>query len=503
MHRIICSAAVVVLLASCTAVPIRTNRCDASKEANRCEQYARTVETSIKQINESPLHREEVKAATFENHRADGFQVGFIEFDDQGWFHNHEQFETVKAQVEKALSIDRPKQTPAILVAFTHGWRHTAAACDRDVVCFREVLRGLAVYEEERAKLCGDPAKPECARRMVVGVMTGWRGAPISKRAGLLENLNVLSFYSRKRTAHLIGQSGYVSTVVGWLNQLHRRLPENSRLVLAGHSFGGAMLFSSVAGVLNQQVAEARYRPGRPDLLNCDSFDPAGIGDLVVLLNPAFEALRYDSIHDRTRDLVDCKPRRTLMLTLASETDRYNSIAFTAGRALGTLFQRFPSAKQRSQSLHAVGHHTDFQTHRLDANTALSQTRALFTDVDGTTVKEPCRCQYKVNEEAMRQLARDVATAGARGAGSALAAYGFSDGGVCTAPSCLKPVPGKQMHNPFKVVQVDSEIINGHSDIYNPRILDFLVRSVSSAADPRVAPPRPVPSAATQPAPMP
>jgi hypothetical protein len=493
MNRILCSTAVLVLLASCTTVPVRTQRCDASIETNKCADYARTEKTSIKEINENDQERAAVEAATFEDHEDAGFKIGFVEFDDQGWFHNHEQFEAVKDKVEKALGVDGDESTPAILVAFTHGWRHTAAACDRDVVCFREVLRGLAVYEEERARLCGNRENPNCAKRMVIGVMTGWRGAPIGEDTGPLENLNVLSFYSRKRTAHLIGQSGYVSTVVGWLNQLHRRLPANSRLVLAGHSFGGAMLFSSVAGVLNQQVAEARYRPGRPDLFDCDSFDPAGIGDLVVLLNPAFEALRYDSIHDRSRDLVNCKPRRTLMLTLASETDRYNSIAFTLGRTLGTLFQRFPAPKQRSQSRRAVGHHDDFQTHTLTRNpTAAYRESALFTDGERGKDREPCRCPYRVNEEAMRQLARDVATGG--GAESALAAHGFSDDGTCTAPSCLKVLPGKQMHNPFKVVQVDSAIINGHSDIYNPRILDFLVRSVSSAADPRITPAPRIPS---------
>lgn len=483
MFRLISGAALLLLFVSCTTIPARTVPCDASVEANNCQQYARDIESSVERLATEPAHRKEVEKATFEYHPKDGFMVGFVEFDDQGWIFNHEQLEAVQRHIENAVKVNDPPARPAIIVSFTHGWRHTAAACDRDAVCFREVLRGLAVYETERARLCSEKAArnqrtsdPLCVRRDVIGVMTGWRGAPIGQRAGLLENLNVASFYSRKRTAHLIGQSGYVSTLVGWLNQLDDRLPENSRLILAGHSFGGAMLFSSVAGVLNQQVAEARYQPGRR-LTDCNTFDPEGVGDLVVLLNPAFEALRYSSIDDRTNDLKDCRPRRTVMLTLASETDRYNGFWFSVGRGLATLFQRFPSPKQRSQAVRAVGHFEDFRTHQLAENRSTIETRSLFREEDAG----PCKCKNRVDEEAMKALAADVAE-------NAVEAYGTAaQGGRCKAPSCLEEIEGKERHNAFKVVAVDDYVINGHSDIYNWRILDFLVRAVSSAADPHVS----------------
>ncbi|HEY0156847.1 MAG TPA: hypothetical protein VGF28_06085 [Thermoanaerobaculia bacterium] len=483
MLRLVSSAALLFLFVSCTTIPARTVPCDASDEANNCQQFATKIDSSVERLAKEPEHRAEVEKATFEHHTKDGFMVGFVEFDDQGWIFNHEQLEAVQRHIEAAVKVNNPPARPAIIVSFTHGWRHTAAACDRDAVCFREVLRGLAVYETERARLCTENAAqrgrtddPLCLRRDVIGVMTGWRGAPISQRARQLENLNVASFYSSKRRAHLIGQSGYISTLIGWLNQLDDRLPENSRLILAGHSFGGAMLFSSVAGVLNQQVAEERYRPGR-DLMDCNTFKPAGVGDLIVLLNPAFEALRYSSIDDRTNDLKGCRSQRTVMLTLASETDRYNGFWFSAGRRLATMFHRFPSPKQRTQAVRAVGHFDAFRTHTLNENQSANEKASVYK----ASEPGPCNCKYQVDEAAMKQLAADVAR-------DPLAGYGVAaQAGGCTAPSCLEEVEGKERHNPFKVVEVDESIINGHSDIYNSRILDFLVRAVSSAADPRVS----------------
>src|SRR5687768_81677 len=142
----------ILLSGACTHLPARTER---------DQKQPRTIATSIDRITDDAVHRGEVAASTLELHEGDDpaspdddFAVGFVEFDDQGWFHNEAQFATVKREVEALLLPQGGPSHPAILVGFIHGWRHSAAVCDRDVTCFREVLRGLSVYEAERAAIC-------------------------------------------------------------------------------------------------------------------------------------------------------------------------------------------------------------------------------------------------------------------------------------------------------------------------------------------------------------
>jgi hypothetical protein len=498
MKRVLSIAVAAALSAGCTHMPARTVVGD---------DHPGTVTTSIERIAKDKAERRAAAAATVELHPEDRFMIGFVELHDQGGFYNESQFHAVQEAVEAALFAGG-RARPAIVVGFVHGWRHNAAVCDRDVNCFREVLRGLAIYEAARAAACARhfPAgTPYCEQRQIVGVMLGWRGAPL--RRGPLERLNVLSFYSRKNAAHTIGQAGNVASVVGWLNRLDQRLaqaeppanggkPSVSRLILAGHSFGGAMLFSSVDGVLHAQIADQRFLNGL-EPVECDQFRPAGVGDLIVLLNPAFEALRYDSIDAATRTLTGCTRPRSALVTLASRTDRYNGFWFRVGRTLSTAFDRFEVSAQRREARQSLGHYEPQQTHRLEPNPSAAAVSGEDDTVFGASPSaekgekpNPCLCRNRADEAKMKALADSVYGDGPRRNGREVNLYAqmATPAASCDTPSCLTAIERNEDHNPFKVVTVDRAIIDGHSDIYNPQLLDFLVRSVAAADAPRPQP---------------
>jgi hypothetical protein len=503
--RHLAAASAALCFTACISLPARTPR---TGEGNPSV----TAKTSIQQIESERAHRAAVGKTTFEHHPE--FMLGFVEFDDQGWFFNDAQFVTVKNELERELrntGTPGAKPAPAILVAFIHGWRHNASVCDRDVVCFREVLRGLSVYEKARARRCKTVSDgPDCQERRIAGVLLGWRGSPVrptsrSFVAQKVEWLNVLSFFSRKSAAHNIGQAGQLASVIGWLQGLDQALSKqasNSRLVLAGHSFGGAMLFSGVSGFLNEQIAESRFDQARPSLTDCNDFRPRGVGDLIILLNPAFEALRYHSIHKGTTDVTQCKEPHTVMMTLASKNDRYNQIAFPIGRWLSTAFDHFTKkTDQRKQTVTALGHYEPFRTHELVMNTE-RKAPVLFEKLQAeatvTRISEPrreCSCQYQVNDDAMIGLGEALyddiaASTQKRGYAPFQQTSDAPPSSVppplraalppCDAPACLNVVGNYDPLIPFAVVSTDPKIIDGHSGIYNAQLLDFIVRSLAS-----------------------
>ena len=194
------------------------------------------------------------------------YLLGFVEFDDLGWAWNREQGRVLFREIRKV-------ERDVLMVLFAHGWKHNADSCDTNVTCFREALRGLHAAE---TALYGENA------RQIVGVYVGWRGD--SAKGSVPKQL---SFFDRKATAHKVG-SGSLTELIVRLKEERTMRGGNSRLVIVGHSFGGAAIFSATSQLIMDRLATADERGGAV----------RGLGDLVVLVNPAFEAARYQPLHE-------------------------------------------------------------------------------------------------------------------------------------------------------------------------------------------------------------
>ena len=94
-------------------------------------------------------------------------------------------------------------------------------------------------------------------------------------------------------------------------------------MVTIGHNLGGAALFSSLHSVLAERVSSRPYK----------TISSRGFGDLVVLLNPAFEAIRYGSLYGLSQDECRKYPETQLpkLVILTARDDPFGRWFFPMG----------------------------------------------------------------------------------------------------------------------------------------------------------------------------
>ncbi len=363
------------------------------------------------------------------------YTLGIVEFDDQGQLYDREQMTALLAHLYEIAEQDN-----LLISVFVHGWHHGAKVNDSNIVNFRQSLLKLSKLEHFDAR------QKDREPRRVVGVYTAWRGESISVPA-----LNVLTFYSRKNVAQTVGHGG-VTELFARLEELRdvrekarRGSDDDSRncLVVVGHSFGGAIVYSALSQILMERFVES---PATGAI--------SGFADLVILVNPAFEALQFATLGDmanaRATYVADQVP---VLAVLTSETDYATKYAFWAGRALSTLFKEHRDTRrdnnamggqqtisQGSADRTAIGHFEPYLTHRLNPDAGLKATNV-----------------YAVLKEVRTGWSQDAPGQTIRFPGSVLKHLDKSVG-----------------RNPYLLVEVDRDIIPSHNGIYDPRVLDFL-----------------------------
>lgn len=410
--------------------------------------------------------------------QTDGYRLGFVEFDDQGQVRDRGQLDAVLKYFESIAG-----KEDVLLVTFAHGWHHNAGPDDDNVRNFSRLLGQLA------------EAESESGHRQVLGLYIGWRGESVN-----VPLLNYATFWDRKNTAHKVGANG-VTEVLLRLEQIvnvkegiaaddvrknhgseqcGKNIPKNeaddgkpeskpnqSRMAVIGHSFGGAVLFTAL-----QQILEDRFIDSRRGKTWSDT--AKGFGDLVVLVNPAFEALRYASLHDLTRERCSYFPQQLPKLAiLTSEADWATGYSFPAGRFFSTLFESHntldrsycsPTGTETLQlregqaDRNTVGHFAPFLTHELHAT---GEGARHLTD-DGLS-----SCDLK----------RRWASQQAGGE------FDFGD-------SRLVHLGHAHPLNPHLNIRVDSALIAGHNEIWDPRVVNFIrdLIAISTAPEPASQP---------------
>lgn len=399
------------------------------------------IRTSIPEIRDDEVHRAEVERHSVEEHP--DFALAFVEFDDQGQLRDPAQLDRAeKLVLEEAGGVNGPG---AVVVVFVHGWRHNASVCDENVVCFREVLTGLDNLERLQAAASGyEP-------RRIVGIYLGWRGLT-AKMPGPRE----MTFYKRKAAAHRIGE-GQALDVFLRLEGVRDHLnadAKRSRLVIVGHSFGGALVYSALSSLFEERLANAE-----PDTA------VEGVGDLVVLINPAFEAARYTPIHEMSSaraDLATQQPAALVVVT--SETDSATRKFFRLGRKLSTLFKRGMTKEEKQRTRTAVGHYEPYRTHWMEPASSRGE---LLPDIIERTPEEArgsrgCRCRY-IEVGALSEAEIEIS------------ADTVDPESMIFAGVDLQPThPENAGLNPFVMIGTTDEVVTNHNGMYNRVFIDFL-----------------------------
>jgi len=360
------------------------------------------------------------------------FTLGFVEIDDQGQLRSRKQLRTLLNTLYEMSA-----QESLLINVFVHGWHHNASPNDANVRSFGKSMKRLSQVESQLSKARNQK------RRKVVGVYVGWRGESVTTPV-----INNLTFWDRKSTAQEVGLLGITELLLKLeeISNIKNTQDEQnkSRLVVVGHSFGGAAIYSATAQILASRFVDNQENK------NFDSV-AEGFGDLVVLLNPAFEALRYAPLYDMGQARCGYFPtQRPKLVILTSEADWATKLAFPIGRALSTVFETHADVQRsycgRNLELdegaadrNTVGHFEPLMSHTLQPIEKDSNyTEAKVENIGNIWASQKEGHETKIGRTLLTHLKR-------------------------TEP-----------RNPFLNIKVDKALIANHNDVFGDEILEFL-----------------------------
>jgi hypothetical protein len=299
------------------------------------------------------------------------YDLHFVEFDDQGWRYpdaaeihldprqdqSSKQLDTVMDRLRKAADEGRVR-----LYVFVHGWKHNAAYNDTNVVNFRNFLREAAAYEHVAG-----------SRARVIGLYVGWRG----KSWDVGEPLASTTFWERKAAALHVA-IGSMRELTAELRALQRRanradaqarakdieIPDQKvRIYMIGHSFGGLVLFNAVSQSLVNSFVEGEDIDSRNSPID-------RLGDMIVLINPAFEATRFEPLDRVARKRDYFHYQSPVFVSITSDADKATGKLFPLGRTINTIFESELTNAERSANRNTIGHIPAYITHRLTLDPA-------------------------------------------------------------------------------------------------------------------------------------
>jgi hypothetical protein len=406
-----------------------------------------------------PFHSSKIRCRTKHDHPDQSFLLGFVEFDDQGKPYNRDQITTLFDRIEMEA-----QYRDLCIIVFVHGWKHNDAVSDSNVIQFRRLLQQVAQMELERAPGLYWPT------RKVVGIYVGWRGLSF----GVGDIGQDLTFWTRMATAHRVAE-GSVREVLARAKSLRdaidatswpgHRDPRNTRLVTIGHSFGGLIVYTALSQYFINSVVQSdiapfsrTLAPQRPVADQDKDREIAGYGDLVVVVNPAIEAMRYQSIRellDRRRAASFAPRQNPVFVEVTSTADWATGIAFPLGRSVNTTFESFTSEGERNEAMAALGHFPAFWTHDLKGPTPEADPNATPT-VD---VRQEC-AEFNAFNAAQRPNGYLIPGWQRR----------YRAGAVLTQRASSEYDP----NDPFWIILTDKSMIRDHSDIEEPVFVDFV-----------------------------
>ena len=427
---------------------------------------------------------------------ADPFTVAAVEADEAGWLWDRDQADRAMKLIRTTADTGR-----TAVVVFVHGWKHNADPHDHNLSCFRESLRML------NAELNASRTGPK--RINVIGVFVGWRGKsfPDNNNIPLVSLVTMLpqalfqnaTFWSRKEAANRVGRGD----VRGFIEALGReydvRNPIDSirpdtktfGLVTIGHSFGGEIVYRAVADRLQSQLLEASG-DGAWSSLRDENAAPRdttpklirGVGDLVVLINPAIEALTYEPLRRLASSVVFDKRQTPALVVVTAENDFPRNVLFHMGRSLST-FHQVRRRGQMNLERSALGTNDERRTHVLTWEPGASPgTRekyasyADFADSNAVPVSsEAPQClqgsptDVDKHDELQRRIART-------GGLTDITDSTWIGGAHLTRVSSgvQRVVP----NSPLMIIQTRNNLlINGHSGFFTFPFIQFLRRYVA------------------------
>lgn len=376
----------------------------------------------------------------------DTFDFAFAEFTDRGNAFSDIFLKNVLDRIQKQAEND----DGIVLITFIHGWKHNASESDLNVKFFKDSLQILSNKLNNKFGKC--KAESALGKRRLVGLYIGWRGSSFDVPVG-----EEGTFWDRKDAAEEVGKGGVTRLLLELDKKVHRvgfDKPVNREyqniadinknvMVVVGHSFGGAIVVSALNEILMERTIN----------LSKTNHFARTIGDGVVLLNPAIEASQAQDLVESTLQNSYADNQQPLLISLSSDADWATHYAFPLGQTLGLLAtwrqtdltresyydRERPSQaailKEEHLDTTTVGNFAPYLTHHLTASKQ-----------DG---------KWKVNFDTCNE-----------------------NPSVCE-PLGLTSLSGQPtfripQNYPLYFIRTDSSIMNGHGDIFNTQVRNFL-----------------------------
>jgi len=416
------------------------------------------------------------------------FDLYFVEADDEGWFWQPQQADRALEAIEQSAN-----SRDTFVVLFVHGWHHSSQCCDSNVQSFRKTLGQL---RRELAGRFNTGARAEYSQSQkvegdfqLIGIYLGWRGQSLP---GFLD---FFTFWGRKSAAERVGETD-TREFIARLNQLYlkQRGEEGQRnflgLISMGHSFGAQVLLRATASTLEQQLigleAPSGYlRQAAPAGPVGDAKALQGIGDLVVLLNPATEAAAYHRLHLLSMGMRYRESQTPVMLTISTDNDYARHRLFTFGRVLGEFFGSRPrkgNAFERESERKALGVEGELVrhvTHRIspvDSRETLIEEDAEISPEAGCDSRAECSADWRVWAELADRLVReDIPSRDDTDVDRERLRDFDLSGLVRLGNVSMVPGEGAIPYQPLIVATTNEAIIDNHSGIFTQPLLKFLI----------------------------
>jgi hypothetical protein len=249
------------------------------------------------------------------------------------------------------------------------------------------------------------------------------------------------------------------------------------RMLIIGHSFGGLIVFNAISEYLIESLTEEGQ--GSTEASH-GAATPQRFGDMVVLLNPAFEATRYTPLQRVAARRDYDHYQAPLLVLITSTADTATRRFFNLGRRVNSFFEHEASKEETIANVNTPGHVEGYITHELtrspEQQAGATPCRAW---VPPKTV-EDMRSNLKLEAEAAQAF---FAAQGTRNDSHQITLKPGWVRTFCnqtTLKHVVRPVskdsPYQQNHPNVSIwnVRTDSSIIAGHSDINGPLLTNFI-----------------------------
>ena len=187
---------------------------------------------------------------------------------------------------------------------------------------------------------------------------------------------------------------------------------------------------------------------------------PKTLGDLVVLINPAFEAARFEPL-ERLAATKSFPPETNCTLAVFTSTaDWATGLAFPIGREVSTVFESYVNRQQAKADVIAVGHYAPYISYKLNLLDKNAKSKTMLVSTNEATPSDSADSILSMRDKIQRFSTQWVVTTNEL-------TYDFTHCQLVPTTNCV--------HNdPVFNVAVAPAIIPNHDDIDRGVFIRFL-----------------------------